>query len=327
MRSLATFTAPLMRLGLHVDRLIRAVVAVSVLAASTPGPTLAQAEPDARPSVVVTTDVLGGIVRDLVGDATSLTVLMDGGTDPHAWAPSARDSEAVFGADLVIANGLGLEEGLIDVLATAAAEGVPVFEATDHVQVRTLDPGATDHEEEAEDGHDPSAHAGGDPHFWLDPLAVREVVLALTPVLAEVGVDVPDGGTGYAGRLEALDEEVTALLAAIPPERRRLVTGHESMGYFADRYGFELIGAVVPSLSSQGEVSAGDLAELVEAVRAAGVDVVLTEVGTPDQIAQALASETGAAIVPISLEQLPDDGSYESLIRGVAATIANALSG
>jgi zinc/manganese transport system substrate-binding protein len=145
--------------------------------------------------------------------------------------------------------------------------------------------------------------------------------------LEGLGVDVADRGADLADRLEALDAEVAATLSAIAPEHRRLVTGHESMGYFADRYGFELVGAVVPGLSSQGEVSARELSELVEALRSAGVDVVLTEIGTPEQIARALAAETGATLVPVSLEQLPADGSYETLIRDLATTIADALAG
>ena len=324
----AQVRAPLMRPGLHDARATATLLAVLMLAAGAPGPALGQSEPDGPASIVVTTDVLGGIVGDLVGDAADLTVLMDGGVDPHAWAPSARDTEAVFGADLVIANGLDLEEGLVDVLASAKAEGVRVFEATDHVSVRALDPDAAHAEPDGDAAHEGEAeHLDGDPHFWLDPLAVRDVVNALVPVLAEVGVDVADGGAGVVGRLEALDAEVVTILSTIPPERRRLVTGHESLGYFADRYGFELIGTVVPGLSSQGDVSARELSELVEAVHAAGVAVVLTEVGTPDQIAQALATETGATIVPISLEQLPEDGSYESLIRQVATVVADALAG
>jgi zinc/manganese transport system substrate-binding protein len=265
-------------------------------------------------TVVVTTDILGGLVRELVADAATVTVLMSGGVDPHGWAPSARDTEAVLGADLVVANGLGLEEGLIDVLASAEAEGVPVFEATDHITVRGLD-------------SEGDAAAGGDPHFWLDPLAVRDVVRALEVTLEGLGLDVSERSADLVARLEALDAEVAATLSAIAPEARRVVTGHESMGYFADRYGFELVGAVVPGLSSQGEVSARELAELVQAVRTADVDIVLTEVGTPEQIARALASETGARLVPVALEQLPADGSYETLIRELATTIAGAFAG
>jgi zinc/manganese transport system substrate-binding protein len=293
-----------MRLGLLL-------ALVGSVTAHGSGHTAAQSSPPSDRSIVVTTDILGAVVRDLVGDAASVSVLIGSGVDPHAWAPSSRDTEAVYGAALVIANGLRLEEGIVDVLETAEADGVPVFRATDHVSVRELDPGVP-----AE---------GGDPHFWLDPVAMRDVVVALAPVLSGLGLDVDDRAAALESRLEGLDREIAALLAAIPTERRRLVTGHESMGYFADRYGFELVGAVIPGLSSHGEASARDLAELVATVRAAGVDVVFTEAGTPTQIADVLASETGSRTVEVTLEQLPPDGSYESLIRDVATTIASAL--
>jgi zinc/manganese transport system substrate-binding protein len=313
-----------MRTHRSTGPLVRLCLVTLVLLGGTSVPLTASAQTpsrDAGRSIVVTTGILGSIVRELVGDEGEVTVLMEGGVDPHAWAPSARETEAVFGADLVVANGLRLEEGVVDVLDGAAADGIPVFLATDHVTVRPLDADAVGEDDE----HAGEAHAGGDPHFWLDPLAMRAVVLALVPVLADLGVDAAERAVELAARLEALDAEVGGILAAIPPEQRRLVTGHESMGYFADRYGFELVGAVVPGLSSHGEVSARELATLAETVRAAGVDVVFTEVGTPDQIAAALASETGARVVEVTLEQLPPDGSYESLIRDVAATVADAL--
>ena len=101
--------------------------------------------------IVVTTSVLGSVVRDLVGDRASVTVLMGNGVDPHDWAPSAQDLEAVYAADLVVANGLGLEEGLQDALGQAEAEGIRVFEATDHIDVREL--GEAAHGHEAEAGH------------------------------------------------------------------------------------------------------------------------------------------------------------------------------
>jgi zinc/manganese transport system substrate-binding protein len=296
-------------------RFLSALLSVVLLGAAPPGASVAQTSgPAPQASIVVTTAILGSIVRDLVGDTAEVTVLMESGVDPHAWAPSARETEAIFGADLVVANGLRLEEGLVDVLESAAAAGVPVFEATDHIAVRALEPGSV-------------PGGSGDPHFWLDPLAMRDVVVALAPVLQRLGLDVADRAADLEGRLEELDAEVVAILAPIPPERRRLVTGHESMGYFADRYGFELVGAVVPGLSSQGEASARELAELADVVRSAGVGVIFAEVGAPSQIVDAIAGETGARVVGLSLEQLPPDGSYGSLIRDVASTIGEALSG
>jgi zinc/manganese transport system substrate-binding protein len=196
---------------------------------------------------------------------------------------------------------------------------VPVFEAGDHVTVRTGEEGAREDE-----GHD---HAAGDPHLWLDPIAMRDVAAALVPTLGDLGIDAQERGAGVVAALEAVDGEARSILEAVPTERRKLVTGHESLGYFADRYGFGLVGAVVPGLSTQGEASARELAALADAIRGAGVSVVFSELGTPPAVAAAVAEETGAAVVELPVEQLPDHGSYLSFIRGLATTIADALAG
>ena len=287
--------------------------------------------------LVVTTEVLGSVVGDLVGDAADVTVLMSAGVDPHSWQPSARDSQTVFEADLIVANGLDLEEGLVSVLEQAEAEGVPVFHATDHVAIRGS-AGTEEHPDEARDhageagaegdsdadpGHE---HKTGDPHFWLDPLAMRDVVLVLGPVMSDAGIDIADRADLLAADLEALHSELTGTLAAVPDERRQLVTGHGALGYFADRYGFRIIGTVIPGLSSSDEPSAKDIAELIESIRAAGTTAVFSDVGTPASVAEAVAAETGAQVVELRVAQLPASGSYADLLREIAAAIANALA-
>jgi zinc/manganese transport system substrate-binding protein len=279
------------------------------------------------PSIVATTQVLGSVVRELVADDGVVTVLMDPGVDEHTWQPSARDSEVLFGADLIVANGLDLEEGLIDLLAQAEAAGVPIFRATDHVSVRPASGEAADHP--ADDEHTDGIahqHALGDPHFWLDPLAMRDVVLALGPVLAATGIDDAERAAGLATDLEALDHEIAALIAPIPTERRLLVTGHGALGYFADRYGFRVVGTVIPGLSTSDEASARDIAELIAAIRDAGASVLFSDVTTPPSVAGAVAGETGLQLVELSVAQLPESGSYADLLRGLATTISEALA-
>jgi zinc/manganese transport system substrate-binding protein len=266
----------------------------------------------AGPSVVVTYSVLGAVVADLVGERATVTVLMGNGVDPHDWSPSAKDIERVMNADIVVANGLGLEEGLEKALDEAEKAGVAVFHATDHIQVREV----------AEEGGD---HGAGDPHFWVDPISMREVVGALTEELATTGIDVADRGADLEKRLTDLDAETRATLADVPEANRKLVTGHESMGYFADRYGFELIGTVIPGLSSQGEVSAGELAALKAQIEAEGVSAIFTEIGTPAAVVEAIGRETGAEVVELPSHNLPDDGSYFTFIRGIASAVADAL--
>lgn len=304
-----------------------AVLVSLTLGAMVAGAASPDSEPGAdRASIVATTEVLGALVRDLVGDGAEVHTLMGGGSDPHTWQPSARDSELVFDADLVVANGLGLEEGLIGVLEQAEADGVAVFHAADHVALRPPGDGHEDDGEHgADQGHDDHEHAEGDPHIWLDPLAMRDVVLALGPVLLDAGVDVGDRADSAAADLVSLDAELAGILAVVPDEQRRLVTGHQALGYFADRYGFEVIGTVIPGLSTADEPSARELATLVEAIRSTGVPAIFTDVGTPPAVAAVVAQETGARIVELHVEQLPESGSYADLMREIASAVADAL--
>jgi zinc/manganese transport system substrate-binding protein len=276
-----------------------------------------------RPAIAVTTPVLGSLVGDLVGDAAEVRVIMPGGADPHEFQPSAKDAEALTSADLVVENGLGLEEGLEDSLARVRDDGVPVFTVTDHATLREVG------EDEAAGGeHGEEDHGAQDPHVWMDPLAMSEAMAALAPVVErELGIDVSARAADLDARLQTLNAELEDSLATIPQDRRRLVTGHESMGYFADRYGFEVTGALVPSLSTQAQASASALATLRDQVRAQGVPAIFNEIGTPDGVAEAIADETGARVVDVPTHALPDDGSYFTFMREVAAAVTDGLGG
>ena len=293
-------------------RIVGALAASALVAVACSG---GRATPEhGAPSVVVSYPVLGAVVADLVGDRADVTVLMGNGVDPHDWSPSAKDIEQVTKADVVVANGLGLEASLEKTLDEAAKAGVAVFYATDHIQVREM-------------AGEPSAgeHAGGDPHFWVDPLSMRDVVAALTEELGTRGIDVQNRGADLEQRLVALDAETRTTLAVVAEPNRKLVTGHESMGYFADRYAFTLVGTVIPGLSSQGEVSAGELAGLKTEIEAQGVPAIFTEIGTPAAVVEAIGRETGAAVVELPSHTLPADGSYATFIGQIATAIASAL--
>jgi zinc/manganese transport system substrate-binding protein len=294
--------------------LIASVLAASSMAALAP-PMVAQ---DA-PSVVATTEVLGSVVAQLVGDAAEVSVIMPPGANPHSYEASARDAERMLEADVLVSNGLDLEEALVPILETAESDGVTWFQATDHVAVLEL-------EAEDEADHDDHDHGAEDPHFWTDPLLMRDVVLALEPVLAAAGIDVTAGAEALVADLEALDAEVAEIVSVIPAEDRELVTGHHSLGYFAERYGFELIGTVIPSLSTSGEPTARELARLIDDITANGVSVVFAEVGTPQAVAEAVATDSGAQLVTLSTSALPEGGEYQDLIREIATTVTEALT-
>lgn len=277
---------------------------------------------DDRPRVAVSTNILGDVVAELVGDQAEVMTLMKPDADPHSFQVSAQEAARLRSADLVVSNGLGLEEGLQRHLDAAAADGVRTFVAGDVVEV--LDHASGD------------AAGTPDPHLWTDPARMLDVVDALQPVLAGLdGVDpeqVAARTAAYRGRLEALDAEMVAAFGAIPPERRALVTNHHVFGYLAQRFDFRVVGAVVPSGTTLAAPSSSDLAELVTAVRDAGVPVVFAESSSPDRLARALAREAGVQVRVVELftESLTaaDGGAptYLAMMRANTGRIADGLS-
>ena len=276
-----------------------------------------------RTTVVATTSILGAVVSDVVGDAADVVVLVPNGVDPHDWEPSAQDIEALNDADLVVANGLDLEEKLVEALDAAESSGMRVFHATDHIEPLAGDEHGDENKSEDDHGH---SHAEGDPHFWTDPLAMAAVVAALGDELAAVGVDVSDRVDRVITDLKDVDGVITQLLSSLPEDRRVLVTGHDSLGYFAEHYGFALVGSIIPSLSSAADVTAQNLSELKLAIDETGAPVIFTELGTPTDVAEALADETGTRVVELATHLVPEDDLYRSFLLNLASDIVAALS-
>ncbi|NTV63272.1 MAG: zinc ABC transporter substrate-binding protein, partial [Oscillochloris sp.] len=256
-----------------------------------------------QPTIVVTYSVLGSVVRELVGDTATVIVSMPNGQDPHEWEPSAKDIETIMKADLVVQNGLGLEGGMEKTLAQAQAAGVRFFTASEHITIRTVGAG-----EGLPTGDPDQAVGAEDPHLWMDPLAMKAVVAALaTQMKTDLGLDLGERATSLETRLDTLNTEIAAEVAKLPEARRKLVTGHESLGYFAQRYAFTLVGAIIPAITSQAEVSAADLASLKQLITTNQVPAIFTELGTPPQVAQAIGQEAGVKVVELTTHNLPDD--------------------
>ena len=226
------------------------------------------------PDVVVTTSILGDVVGNVVGDRGRVEVLMPVGADPHSFQPSASQAAALREADLVVVNGLGLEEGLHDVIEAAEADGVTVVEAASFVEALPFGEVAG-HEGEgtAVEGEE-HAHGTLDPHIWTDPARMADVVTGLGEALASADPACADrwraAAEGYRQELLDLDEEIAAILEAVPAAQRKLVTNHLAFGYFADRYGFEVLGAIIPGGATFAAPSPADLAALVETLRGRG---------------------------------------------------------
>ena len=275
-----------------------------------------------RPSVVVTYSILGAVVADVVGDAADVKILMPNGIDPHEWEPSAKDIELLNQADLIVSNGLDLEGNVMEAIEAAEKDGVAVFHATDHIDV--IEFGVSVHDDDEEAGHDDEL-GSGDPHFWTSPVEMAAVVEALGVALADIGIDTGDRAAMTKEELLNIDQEIRGLVESIPVESRILVTGHESLGYFAHEYEFEVVGAVIPSLSSEAEASAGDLAALKQTIADEGVSVIFTEMGTSPDVVEALAAEAKVSVVELSTHFLPEDGTYKAFILQLASMISVAL--
>ncbi|MCC8907916.1 metal ABC transporter substrate-binding protein [Curtobacterium sp. GD1] len=268
-----------------------------------------------RPLVAVTTNILGDVVSEVVGDAAEVMVLMPAGADPHSFEVSAQEAARLRTADLVVENGLGLEEGVSRHVRAAADDGVPVFTAGDAVDAL---------EWTTEDD------SGPDPHIWTDPARMVDVVEALDDDLRDVGVRAT-GTADYLDALHALDGEMEQAFGALSPGQRALVTNHHVFGYLADRYGFRVVGAVIPSGTTLASPSAADLRDLADAIADAGVPTVFADASQPARLAQVLADEVDVhvEIRPLATESLRADGpasTYLGMMRSNTEAIVDGLS-
>lgn len=267
--------------------------------------------------VVATTTILGDLASAVAGDGANVEVLIPIGVDPHDYQPSSRQIALLADADLIVLNGLSLEAGLDDAISGAVADGVTVIELAPRL--------------------DPLPFPGGEglnPHVWLDPVrmatAADIVADALTALDPDAGFS--DRGAAYSAELLAADTTIRQLLSSIPTDRRLLVTNHEAFGYFADRYGFTVVGVVIPGGSTLAEPSSAELAALVEVVRDLGVPAIFAETTQPTALADAVAAEVGTVVAVVELysESLGLPGTPAATLPGMlienARRIEAALS-
>ncbi|MCL8250003.1 zinc ABC transporter substrate-binding protein AztC [Aeromicrobium fastidiosum] len=276
-----------------------------------------------RPQVVVTTNILGDVVEQVLGDQVDVTVLMPPNSDPHSSQISARQAATMGDADLVVSNGLGLEEGLQQHLDRAADAGAPMLVAGDEVDVVPYASG--------------DAEGAPDPHFWTDPAAMVDVVDALEEKAADIdGIDLDRlerDATAYRTELADLDADMTSAFAAIPPERRALVTNHHVFGYLAERFDVRVVGAVIPGGTTLAAPSAADLRDLGEAISTAGVSTIFAESSQPDRLVQVLADEAriDVDVVELFTESLTEKGggaaTYLQMMRANTDRISAGLTG
>lgn len=299
-------------------------------------------------TVLATTPILGDIVSQMGGEHVEVSVLIPAGTDPHAFEPTPQDAAKIAEADLVVVNGLGLEASLEAFLHDAedagrvvvASEGIVTLEFEDshaHEEEHEHDD-EHEHEEEhehegeyhSEDGHH---HEGADPHVWMDP---QNVVIWVDNIAAALSAADTDNAAAYQASAETykaslieLDGWIQEQVAQVPLANRQLITDHESFNYFAERYGFEIIGALIPSFSTLSETSAGELAEIEEAITGHGVPAIFIGASINPALAERVSADTGVALVVLYGETLsgPDGPAptYLELMRYNVTSIIDAL--
>jgi ABC-type Zn uptake system ZnuABC Zn-binding protein ZnuA len=289
-------------------------------------------------NVTATATFLADIAQNVAGDRFTVESLVPGDTDLHAFQPTPRDVAAVSESDLFLLNGGGLEETLEETLRTAAADTTFV-EAAEGITPREPQPGEPlqDHHEgeEAHEGETTGEPAQEtDPHFWLDPTLVKTYVENIRD--AFIAAD-PAGEAEYTANAAAYTAELDDLhawiedeVATLPKEDRLLVMNHVSHGYFADRYGFRIVGAVIPSVATGESPTAKQLAELTETIRTEGVRAIFVDLGENPQLADQIAAETGIVVVddlrPHSLSEPDGEAStYIDMMKYDTRQIVNAL--
>ena len=308
--------------------------AFTALAAAAGARTEASSTSDAdRPlSVVATTTIVGDLVRQVGGDRIELHVLIAPGGDPHTYQATPRDGRVLAGADAVFANGAGLEDRFLEDLV-ANVDARLVVDLAEGTPLRVLgDDDEDNHHDDDEDNH--HEHGGVDPHVWLDPVIVASWPARIAETLGSL-----DGTSAgfYRARAREISAEIDEMhqwaqreLASIPREARVLVTDHDSFGYFADRYGFSVVGTVIPGVSTVEEPSARELVALRQVILQHGVPALFVGVGlSGGAVAQSTAEDLGIELVSLYSGSLSEAegpaSSYLELIRYNVQAIADAL--
>ncbi len=312
----------------------RAVLAASVVAllprASTAQTPTASGDPL---PVVATFSILGDLVQAVGGNGVQVTTLIGPGVDAHTFDPAPADLVTLESAAVIFENGLGFEPWLDGFFASTQPKGTRVI-VSDGIEPRHVSEEHEEDHQEEEEGHH---HGDVDPHVWHDVanaiVMVENIRDALVTADPEDAAVYETNAAAKIADLEVLDAWVREQVATISEERRKLVTSHDTFGYFADAYGFEVIGTALGSASTEaGDPSARDVAILIEEIANAGVPAIFAEnVSNPD-LMESIAAEAGVTLAPpLFTDALGAPGteaaSYDGMMRSNVTTIVNALNG
>jgi manganese/iron transport system substrate-binding protein len=273
--------------------------------------------------VVATTTIVGDVVGNIGGNAIQLDVLLPPGSDPHSFDPTPQDVAKIAKANLIFANGAGLETFLDPLLKNAGSQAQVIY-VSDGIQLIHFQSNLPGEE---------SGPGGGDPHTWFDPQNVKvwaqnieKALSAQDPGDAQI---FADNAQHYSQQLDELDYWIQTQVGQIPPGQRKLVTDHEAFTYFAARYGFQQVGAIVPGYSTLAQPSAQELAALEDAIRKLSVKAVFVGETVNPNLAQRVAQDTGVKLVYLYTGALSDSngpaGTYLDFMHYDVNQIVNGL--
>ena len=278
-----------------------------------------------KPNVVAITTQIGDFAKNVGGDRIDLTVLLKPNQDAHDFDFEPSQLRGIAGADLILRNGLGLDDFLDDALENTDA---PVVVVSEGASLRESSHDHDDDEGEEHEGH------GADPHVWLSVENARVMVENVRDALIDVDTAnadyYRDNATRYLNTLDALDRDIQTLVQSVPTACRKLVTNHEVLGYFTEAYGFELVGSVIPSTVTDAQPSAADVADIVRKIRDEDVLAIFAESSANPALVQQVAREAGIKVV----DDLYGDslgpasspgGTYEGMMRENTRKIVEAL--
>jgi ABC-type Zn uptake system ZnuABC Zn-binding protein ZnuA len=286
------------------------VAALSALLLSSCGAGGSDTGSGGRPVVVATTTQVGALARAVAGDRAAVRQILHPNSDPHEYEPRPSDVKAVAGAAVVVRSGGDLDRWLDGVLENAGSDAKTVT-LLDAIDARRGDGGA-------------------DPHWWQNP---RNAITAVGQIRDALAAADPSGrgayvrnADAYAGRLRALDRAVASCIAQVPARQRKLVTDHDALGYYADRYGIEIIGTVIRALSTRAQASAASVTRLVRTIRDAGVRTIFSESSANPKLARAIARDADAKLGPaLYADSLGADGTAGATYIGSIQANTRAL--
>lgn len=267
-------------------------------------------------AILTSTTFLADITRSIAGDRMAVDSLLPVGMDPHSYQPTPQDMAKIENSKLIIINGAEYEH-FLEALIENSGDEKNIVEASKNIVVR----------------EDALGEHGIDPHMWLDPNLVIIYVENIRAALTEydpAGADVyKSNADAYTAQLKELDGWIKTEVAQIPAEKRLLVTNHEALGYFAERYGFDLTGSIIPSFSSNAAPSAQQMAALIDEINKLGVSAIFLDSADNDTLAKQIANETGVVVVSdLHLESLtegPPAATYIDMMKHNVTRIVEAL--